>query len=183
MMNNPLDLGVLFPSRDGVGQIKEVERAGIYAVFARRLDCLGDIVIPPSQVVYVGKARNLKQRNHFNAKHSGFHSPRRTFGAILREELALNPIPRSNGRSESNYKNFRFDEVGETRLTEWMRENLDYAFYPYEGDISELERSVIFRSEPPCNLTEWKNPQKQKIQRLRVVCANDAKSVWEAMRG
>lgn len=163
---------------------------GVYALFAARPDCLPGITLPQSGLVYVGQSGDLAERNHFTAQDSGFSSPRRSLGALLKPELGLTAEPRSPGRSEKNYEKYRFGGDGETRLSEWMRRNLTCAIHPLDGDmkklekrlikleLKKLEKRLIRKNEPPLNLTVWPNPQKQKIQALRNMCKEEAKRTW-----
>ena len=164
--------------RDSVANIPDAAEPGVYAIFARDRDCLPSIAIPQSELVYIGKSGDLEQRNHFKAKHSGFHSPRRSFGAILKDQLQLQAIPRGSGRSKTNYRCYRFSDEDEQKLTDWMMANLDYAICPYSGDIDVLEAELIQDNEPLLNLTNWVNPQKRHIQALRSNCAEEAKTLW-----
>jgi hypothetical protein len=168
----------LLDHRDAVANIPDHPSSGVYAIFARNGDCVPDIDLPPSGLVYIGLSSDLERRNHFNAPHSGFHSPRRSIGAILKETLNLTAIPRAPGPSKSNYENFRFTQDGEDRLTSWMQSNLEYSIYPFSGDVDELERGLMVENEPPLNLNKWRNPQKQKIEALRKACKQEAKLVW-----
>ena len=160
--------------RNSVANIPDRAEPGVYAIFAKSRDRLPSITVPQSGLVYIGLSVDLEVRNHFKAKDSGFHSPRRSFGAILKGHLRLKVIPRGTGRSKSNYENFRFTDEGEARLTDWMRANLDYAIYPYSGDIDDLETKLIRENKPPINLTKWPNPQKKHIQALRKACVDEA---------
>lgn len=164
--------------RDSVANIPDRADPGVYAIFAKDRDCLPSILIPQSELVYIGQSGDLEKRNHFKAQHSGFHSPRRSFGSILKDQLRLKAIPRGTGKSKTNYRNYRFSDEEEKRLTQWMRSNLEYAIYPYSGDIDVLEADLIRKNEPPINLTNWPNPQKGHIQALRSICAEEAKVLW-----
>jgi hypothetical protein len=168
----------LLDHRDSVANIPDNASSGVYGVFAKNGDCLPDVDLPRGGLVYIGLSSDLEQRNHFKARHSGFSSPRRSIGAILKKALNLTAIPRAPGLSETNYKNFRFAEDGEDRLTQWMRVNLEYSIYPFDGDVDELERRLIVENEPPLNLIKWRNPQNQKIRALRKACIEEAKLVW-----
>ncbi len=168
----------LSSNRDSVTNIPDHPGVGVYAIFAKNVDCLPGIVLPSGGLVYVGRSTDLEQRNHFNAKHSGFHSPRRSIGAILKPKLNLTAKPRASGPSETNYKNFRFTDDGEERLTRWMRSNLEYSIYPFDKDVDQLESRLIREYEPPLNLTKWRNPQKKKIQALRNACKEEAEINW-----
>ena len=140
---------------------------GVYAIFAESLDCIPAIVLPQSGLVYVGQSGDLAERNHFKAKHSGFSSPRRSFGALHKSALRLTAEPRSPGRSPTNYKNYRFGGDGEMRLSAWMRRSLICAIFAFAGDSRILEKRLIKKNEPPLNLTDWRNPQEAQIQALR----------------
>ena len=168
----------LLDSRGSVANIPDHPVIGVYAIFAKTENCLPGIDLPLSRLVYIGLSSQLEKRNHFKAKNSGFHSPRRSLGAILRMQLGLNIIPRGSGASETNYRNFRFTEEGEERLTRWMQSNLEYANYAYDGDVDQLETLLISENEPPLNLTKWRNPQKRNIQALREQCKEEAKALW-----
>lgn len=168
----------MFARRASVRDIPATAVPGLYAIFARGPGTLGEVSVPSDGIIYIGQTIDLVQRNHFRAVHSGFHSPRRSFGAILKDRLNLRAIPRSSGRSETNYKNFRFTDAGEAALSSWMEVNLDYAIHPSSGDLLALERDAIRSAEPPLNLTGWGNPQKPLIQSLRTICKDEAKSVW-----
>ena len=160
--------------------IPDKSAPGIYAIFAETPDCLPCIVLPPSRLVYIGQSGNLAKRNHFKAEHSGFSSPRRSFGALLKSALCLTAEPRSLGSSPKNYKNYRFGGDGETRLSAWMRRSLMCTLYPFDGDPKMLEKRLIKENEPPLNLTVWSNPQKARIQIQRRVCKEEAKLIWSA---
>jgi GIY-YIG catalytic domain-containing protein len=156
---------------------------GVYAIFAKNRNCLPGIHPPSTGLIYIGKSSNLDERNHLAAKHSGFHSPRRSLGAILKGRLKLKAIPRAPGLSETNYRNFRFTDGGEERLTAWMLSNLEYAVYPCASDdMVHLEKRLIRENEPPLNLTGWANPQKRKIVALREECKSEAKILWRRRR-
>ena len=133
--------------RDAVANIPDRAEPGVYAIFAKDRNCLPSILIPQSELVYIGLSSDLEQRNHFKAKHSGFHSPRRSFGAILKDKLKLKAIPRGTSKSKTNFRNYRFSDEEEIRLTQWMRSNLEYAIYLYSGDIDVLETDLIRENE------------------------------------
>ena len=160
--------------------IPEHPEPGVYAIFAAQLECLPGIVLPPSGLVYVGQSSDLAHRNHFRMAHSGFSSPRRSLGALLKSPLRLQAAPRSSGHSKKNYENYRFAGDGEERLTAWMRCNLSYAIYPYNGDTENLEKQLIKENAPPLNLTYWRNPQKKQIQTSRKACKQEARLIWSA---
>lgn len=166
-----------FPEPVHPSEIPAVPDPGLYALFAEDRDCLPGIAIPQSRIVYVGMSGELASRNHFQLKHSGFSSPRRSLGAILREELDLRPVPRSPGPSETNVRSFKFADEGEERLTAWMIEHFRCSILPIAGNVAAIEKQAIVSFEPPLNLTAWRNPQKPMISALRKACSEDAKRV------
>lgn len=152
-------------------------KTGLYGIYAKDLNCLPDIIIQKTGIVYVGRTEgSLDARNHFLATNSGFHSPRRSLGAILKRKLDLVAIPRSPGPSPTNFKNYAFSGDGESRLSEWMHHNLDYAIVELEGALKGIERATISAMRPPLNLTGWPNPQRRQIMNLRSACKSEAKA-------
>jgi hypothetical protein len=169
----------LLKHRDSVAKIPDHPRPGVYAIFANTGKCLPGIDLPPCGLVYIGHSRDLQRRNPFKAKQSGFHSPRRSFGAILRTKLNLKTMQRSEGPSATNYKNFRFDNGGEDRFVQWMLSTLYYSIYSFNGHVDELETRLIRENRPSLNLTKWRNSQKQKITQLRKACVEEARLIWQ----
>jgi hypothetical protein len=79
----------LWDSRDAPTNISGHPAPGVYAIFAKSLKFLPDIVLPPSGLIYVGLSSDLEERNYFKAKYSGFHSSRRSLGARLKTKLGF----------------------------------------------------------------------------------------------
>jgi len=167
-------LKILFQNRRSSETVPQHPVPGIYGLFLKAGARLPQVTIAASGLLFVGLSTDLAQRNHFRAKHSGFHSLRRTLGALLKEVLGLSAIPRAAGPSPTNLACYRFTEDGERKLTRWMTDNLEYAVYPHDGDVRVLERELIKAGEPPLNLTGWRNPQKILIQALRRQCKSEA---------
>ncbi len=145
-------------------EVKDHKVPGVYAIFAKKDNILPGIDLPETNLVYIGRAKNLAKRNHFKARNSGTHSPRRSLGAILRKELALTPI--------HGGKYYRFSNEDEAKLTDWMKMNLNYAIYRTERE-KELEKELILEKRPPLNLTmikRCKNEQAPKIKGLIEGC-------------
>jgi hypothetical protein len=126
--------------------------------------------------LYVGMTESsLAARSHFTHKHSGFSTLRRSLGAVLKEKLSLHAEPRAPGPSASNVRNYRFNEEGEQRLTEWMKAHLVYAHLPVGENQRVIESDMILALEPPMNLTGWKNPQAAWIKNVRAQCVEEAR--------
>lgn len=89
--------------------IPPIDAAGVYALFLTDPSALPALTMPASNVLYVGMVEiSLEVRNHFAHGHSGFSSPRRTLGALLKKELRLVAIRRGTGPSPRNIAKFRF---------------------------------------------------------------------------
>ena len=154
---------------------------GVYALFAVDRSCLPRTDLPQDGLVYIGQSGNLKDRNHFMARDSGFSTVRRSVGAILKAELRLTAIPRAAGSSATNIQNFRFADDGEERLTNWMLANLECSNYRHDGDIVALERQLIADHGPPLCLKLWRNPQGRAIRALRKFCRDEASTFRSAL--
>lgn len=168
----------LLDSRNAISETPTTSNeTGIYAIYAKHRDCLPGIDVPETGVIYVGMTEDsLASRNHFLAKKSGFHSPRRSLGAILKQELELEAVPRSPGLSPKNYDCYSFSGDGEQRLSAWMGQNLDYAVVELNSCLRTIEKTVISEMQPPLNLTGWLNLQKRHIMDLRSACKAEAKA-------
>jgi len=168
----------LLSGRKPIDEASSSSRTGLYGIFARTRDCLPGVTIPASEIVYVGMTEDsLDTRNHFLARSSGFHSPRRSLGAILKRQLGLRAVPRAPGPSDTNIQNYAFAGDGESRLSDWMRNHLDYAIVELGIELRKIETATIQAMRPPLNLTNWPNPQKRSIMDLRNVCKSEAKAV------
>lgn len=160
------------PSR----QLTIPKTAGVYAYFLTEGASLGDIETRPDRLLYVGMTEDgLDVRNHFGKQSSGFSTFRRSLGAILKDQLDLSAMPRSQGPSKTNSLNYAFAGNGEASLSKWMEGNLLASFVSVQSsDISQLEKALITQMEPPLNLTDWKNPQRNRIKELRARCVTEA---------
>ncbi len=155
--------------------IPAVDAAGVYALFLTDPSALPGLTIPASGVLYVGMTESsLEVRNHFAHGDSGFSSPRRTLGALLKNALQLVAIRRGTGPSPRNITNYRFPGDGEQRLSAWMAQNLRYSLARVTGSVGAVERRLIGELQPPLNLTHWLNPQRPHLKSLRQACRAEA---------
>jgi hypothetical protein len=169
-------------------QIKEFsQEPGLYAIYFYGeqfpiKEAAEYIKIRP--IIYLGKTatssfdRDLKQ--HFTSGETGRSTLRRSLGALLREQLDLHPIPRGNfENSGRRFRNYKFDSVGENRLTEWMKMNLGLSFYPVGNDLSQiryLEKKLINKIVPVLNLANnFSNIFYQQVEDARNDCVILAK--------
>jgi hypothetical protein len=130
------------------------------------------------QPLYVGMTADAAgKRNHFDMNDSGWSSPRRSLGALLKDALQLQAIPRSDGRCTM----YRFTDKGEAALTAWMRRNLSMSHVPLGGDkaaIKRTEEQLIEYFRPPLNLQKvpGNREAQRELKRLRKLCADQARS-------
>jgi len=153
------------------------DAAGVYALFLTNVAAVTNLTVE-SEVLYVGMTESsLEVRSHFTHSHSGFSSPRRSIGSLLKEELHLYARPRACGPSRTNITNFRFSDKGEQRLIDWMKRHLTYGFCRVERvgkNVREIESRLIKELRPPLNLTGWPNPQRAHLRARRGECREEA---------
>lgn len=156
--------------------------SGVYALFVDDPKVFSALTVDKDQPLYIGMtADDTGARNHFNppAQHSGFSSPRRSIGAILKQELKLHACRRANGRSPTNWRNFRFSDKGEERLTRWMKRHLRMNLVPIptggKAKIEKIEQRLIAKLKPPLNLKGWRNAQAPTVKALRKTCSDEAR--------
>lgn len=144
--------------------------------------------VKSGDIVYIGKTlSSQKDRDadsHFSTGKTGSSTLRRTLGAILIDQLNLKPIPRSESETTRNrFRNYRFEKVGEERLTTWMTDNLGLSFHEVTGspkEIEDLEKHLINLEIPILNLNDNRgNPWLQEILELRKNCALMAEQQYE----
>ena len=172
-------LADLSRNRAAIQDVQVPRGPGVYAIFLATPGALPGVGEGADGLLYIGISANLAQREfdtHFQAGKSGFSTLRRTLGALLRDTLALTPRPRGSGTSDINYRNYRFDDAGEDRLSAWMREHLQVGVRPlsYPGDV---ERELVRHGQPPLNLTLWANPGAVAIKAARKACVDAARAV------
>lgn len=167
----------LVSSRVAPNRLNPPCEPGMYAWFLTPQCSIPGLAPGVDQTVYVGRSASLSRRaidNHLNSDSTGFSTLRRSLGALLKQKLQLSALPRSTGSSESNVCCYRFDSVGEHRLTEWMHRHLLVSVCAVENPKLQ-EKAVIRLLCPPLNLTGWANPAKAGIKRLRKICKDEAR--------
>ncbi|MFH1731199.1 MAG: GIY-YIG nuclease family protein [Planctomycetota bacterium] len=175
--------GILDKLKKGRKNIKDLRppnEPGIYAVFATRRTDLGDFPAPAGEVLYIGSTGDLHGRelsNHCCSKGTGFSTLRRSLGAILKTRLRLTARHRGTGKSKADFYNYRFQDVGEKRLTEWMSDNLKIGVLPLAAEeLDELEKELIHQEIPVLNLKGNEgSPYKERIEKLRKKCSDEAR--------
>lgn len=153
------------------------DKPGIYLVF-----CDAPLKAPnwsPSLTpCYVGKAED-SVRHRFAKEHladTGRSTLRRSYGALLKEELELGarPRPGKGAPKPINFTNYTFTPAGDGRLTDWMETHLTVAART-ATQPGDLKQEAISALGPPLNLTGWENPWAKDIKALRKVCADEAR--------
>lgn len=157
-----------------IDDVRLPDKPAIYGIFADESGCLSAIDCKDSDLLYVGKSNELKRRGHFKIGSTCRSTLRRTFGALLKQELGLNAYARDRRHDRRSAVHFCFDGGGEERLTEWMKANLRIGFSIVVDDIAEIEKRLIRYCEPVLNLTDWPNPQAEKIKASRRICIDEA---------
>jgi hypothetical protein len=171
------------------GAVKD--KPGLYAVYGDPAvwSQLGLGAPPDERPLYVGKAEDsLVTRDldtHFTSGDTGRSSPRRSFAALLVDELALVAIPRRPENPEpKHWPNYALEADGDDRLTEWMREHLTLAVWPCDQirRLTKIEKAVMGHWGPPLNLTGVKQPWKKQVRDARGAMVIAAKA-WARARG
>ncbi|MDP1727216.1 MAG: hypothetical protein Q8M15_10575 [Bacteroidota bacterium] len=129
------------------------------------------------EIIYIGKTESSQQsrdlNTHFASGKTGSSTVRRSFGALLKDNLNLVPIPRSETDAiKGRLTHYKFDNDSELKLTKWMQTNLGLSFFEYpksKTEIDELETALIAEIVPVLNI-DRKNPNNiyaNKIKEFR----------------
>jgi hypothetical protein len=170
-------LDALRASAAPLTEVDAPRKAGVYACFLDHPSALPSLPDQGADPLYVGVSSDLAEREfdtHFRSGQSGFSTLRRSLGALLRNELRLRAQPRGTGGSDSNYRCYRFDDVGEDRLTAWMREHLQVGVQEWAEPVA-IEKDLIELAQPSLNLIGWPNPHAAEIKALRKGCVEEAR--------
>lgn len=143
---------------------------------------------PDERPLYVGKAeRSLVARDlntHFATGTTGRSSPRRSFAALLVDDLRLVAMPRQPANPEPRKWCHALEEPGDSRLTEWMRAHLKLAVWasPPGVNLATIEGAVMRACLPPLNLVGVTTPWTSEIRQARAALAEGAKE-WARDHG
>lgn len=153
-------------------------KTGIYGLHVIDGAALPAINLPQGALIYIGMtAGTAGERDHFEYRHSGYSSPRRSLGALL----GLCAMRRGTGKSSKNWQNYRFSDDDEVYLSRWMKKHLLMNSVQILGDaaeIKEVERQLIERFKPPLNLDGKGATTEQKlVATLREACRLEARRV------
>ncbi len=166
----------LLAAAERLGEIDPPDASGAYVVLIDKPGSLASVPIPASRAIYLGIGLSLLERDlktHFSTGTTGSSTLRRSLGAILRQQLALQPRPRGQATSRRDYTHYCFDEAGEERLTKWMNAHLRLGVHKLSGPKA-IEGELIRLARPPLNLTKWKNPWGPTLRALRAECVRQA---------
>ncbi|WP_295015846.1 GIY-YIG nuclease family protein [uncultured Micrococcus sp.] len=144
--------------------VKFPKGRGLYAIYAVTPSSVDaaklDAPVGPGGLLYVGKAeKSLAMRDvrqHFGIGKTGWSTVRRSFAALLRDQLGLVPVPRSTASATSTAPaTFALAGESDLRLTTWMTEHLALRVWtpPSNVVLAAVEREVIADLSPPLNLT------------------------------
>lgn len=128
------------------------------------------------KIIYVGRSKFNSSR-HFMDGTTGTSTIRRSLAALLESNLELQPIPRCNNPEDNDrYTNYKLDQISETKLSQWMINNLSAAFLELPEDkIQAMELALIDYNVPMFNFQH--NPENHygnQIKAYRKQCAEIA---------
>jgi hypothetical protein len=129
-----------------------------------------------------GIARRFEEE--WRPENSGRSTPRRTLGALLLDELRLQPRPRPTRTAAPNPTHFCFADAGEWDLTDWIEAHAAFSYVEmsprdlgeWEG-VVKLENAVIQHVRPPLNINGWQNPARPRLKASRQAAARRAE-LW-----
>lgn len=166
-------------------------RPGLYAIYASRVAwlTLGLGETPDDRPLYVGKAEgSLVSRDlntHFATGKTGRSSPRRSFAALLADDLQFVAMPRRPANPEpKKWTHYALEDPGDEQLTDWMCANLEFAVWARRDGVplAKVELEVMRSWLPPLNLVGITTPWTAQVRAARAALAEQAKQ-WARDRG
>lgn len=158
---------------------------GLYAIYGDALTWKSIGIGEPVDdlPLYVGKAEDSLVRRdistHFGNGRTGSSTVRRSFAALLRQELDLTGIPR-NPSKPGHFSNYGLLPADDAKITQWMRERLQIAVWPSDSSqpLATIEHLVLTRLNPPLNIAGVNHRWKAYVQQQRKVMADQARN-WQ----
>ncbi|MGM0580486.1 MAG: GIY-YIG nuclease family protein [Bacteroidota bacterium] len=162
------------------------DQQGIYAFYLDETSELGKFG-KPGQLIYVGLSeKNINSRDtksHLQTGQTGWSTLRRSIGAILKTKLNLEAKKRDINPKRLRADKYKFDEIGEDKLTKWMIENLKMGYWSTSNNLTkeklrDEEEKVILKLKPTLDLdkrTKKFNPLAPELDALRAVCRKEVK--------
>jgi hypothetical protein len=149
-----------------------LKEPGVYGLFAQSGQdaAFTDLGLEPCEhgLLYIGVATNsLADRYHPAERSSGTSSPRRSFGALLREKRPCEMWPKPAGTGGR----WEFEPKREEWLSCWMKENLAYAWVPLsQQDAKMVELLLIRELTPPLNIKHVGGADRSRLIEARDRC-------------
>lgn len=161
------------------------DKPGIYALNLSNSSDLGDFGIS-GQFIYIGIAKySLRNRDfsqHFKSGKTGSSTLRRSLGAILKNNLQLQAVPRGGENDSKRFENYKF--LHENILTDWMIANLEIGYWQCDvgftyNRLRDVEKELTLQLKPTLDLdnrTRRFNPLADRLQALRESCKLQAQN-------
>lgn len=130
--------------------------------------------------LYVGKAADsLSERDlkdHFGNGRTGRSTVRRSFAALLREDLDLAAMPR-NPAEPADFDRYALSTADDQKLTDWMRGRLEIAVWTWDQSrpLDDIEHDVLARLNPPINIVGVSHRWRIHLKARRAEMASEAK--------
>lgn len=159
-------------------------RPGLYAIHAGPKVWL-ELALgepPDERPLYLGKAEaSLVSRDldtHLGDGRTGSSTVRRSFAAMLREQLGLEGRPRNPAKPERP-SNYGLSPAHDRKLTGWMRDKLSLATWPKPNNcpfaLVDIEHGLLLMLKPPLNLAGVVTPWTSTVKAARKVMADQAR--------
>jgi hypothetical protein len=145
---------------------------GVYGLFVHdgRDHAFAELGVAPCEhrLLYIGAATNaLAARYHPTERSSRTSSPRRSFGALLREKPRCKIRPKAAGAGT----HWEFAPSSEDLLSCWMKENLAYAGVQRPQEcVRRVEQQLIEDLAPPLNVQHVGRAKRNRLLEARNRC-------------
>jgi hypothetical protein len=148
---------------------------GFYAAFLSQDASLPGVCSAEDGLIYIGiSVGSLRDRYHPDHPTSATSTLRRSLGALLLNNLCLQPKHRGVAVNNKNCTHYWFGPCGEVKLSSWMRKNLMFRWSSAFGlDLRSKEKRLILRNAPPLNIQHGQHDTCE-LKKARAECARIA---------
>jgi len=161
----------------------ELEGTGLYAIYGQE-SVWHELGLSPvdERPLYLGKAEshsiaNRALRTHFASGRTGSSTVRRSFAALLHDDLRLTAIPR-NPENPERFSHYGLGASDDEKLTRWMIDHLELASWvgPPGTVIVDVERAMLNTWLPALNLDHCASPWRALVSARRAGLAIEART-------
>ncbi len=148
---------------------------GLYCIKIKNMDALlapfnTELKNRKHNIIYIGIATKSLNKRMLNQelRANGHGTFFRSLGAVLGYQPPFNSLA-----GKKNKRNYKFSDSDETKIINWINENLLINWIEQNSNLEEIETALIFKYKPLLNIAKNLVAMRE-LSRLRKMCVEVA---------